>query len=70
MGAGLGVGFTYSCDPVCGHARHKKVADRAISLIAQGERLAEHKGKDILNRAEGVCSSRQGPCFTVKKMYP
>ncbi|HXI40103.1 MAG TPA: BON domain-containing protein [Bryobacteraceae bacterium] len=54
IGAGLGVGFTYFCDPVCGHARRKKVADRAISLIAQGERLAEHKGKDILNRAEGM----------------
>ena len=54
MGAGLGVGFTYFCDPDRGRARRKKVGDRAVSLIAQGERLVEHKGKDILNRAEGI----------------
>jgi hypothetical protein len=54
MGAGLGVGFTYFCDPDRGHARRKKVADRAVSLIAQGERLVEHQGKNILNRAEGM----------------
>ncbi len=54
MGAGLGVGFTYFCDPGRGHARRKKVADRAVSLIAQGERLVEHKGKNILNRTEGM----------------
>jgi hypothetical protein len=54
MGAGLGVGFTYFCDPGRGHARRKMVADRAVSLIAQGERLVEHKGKNILNRTEGM----------------
>jgi hypothetical protein len=47
MGAGLGVGFTYFCDPDRGHARRKKLADRAVSLIAQGESLVEHKGKNI-----------------------
>jgi len=54
MGAGLGVGFTYFCDPDRGRARRKNLADRAVSLIAQGERLVEHKGKNILNRAEGM----------------
>jgi BON domain len=53
-GAGLGAGFTYFCDPDRGHARRKKVSDRAVSLIAQGERLVGHKGKGILNRAEGM----------------
>ena len=56
MGAGLGVGFTYFCDPDRGHARRKKVSDRASSLIAQGERLVEHKGRSVLNRAEGILS--------------
>lgn len=55
-GAGLGAGFTYFCDPDRGHARRKKVADRAVSLIEQGERLVEHKGNSILNRAEGILS--------------
>jgi len=54
MGAGLGVGFTYFCDPGRGHACRKKVADRAVSLIAKGERLVEHKRKNILNRTEGM----------------
>ena len=54
MGAGLGVGFTYFYDPDRGHARRKKVADLAVSLIGQGERLVEHKDKNILNRAEGM----------------
>jgi hypothetical protein len=52
MGASLGAGFTYFCDPDRGHARRKKVADRAVSLIAQGERLVEHEGRNILNRTE------------------
>jgi len=51
MGASLGVGFTYFCDPDRGHARRKKVANRAVSLIAQGERLVEQKGNNILSRA-------------------
>jgi osmotically-inducible protein OsmY len=53
-GASLAVGFMYFCDPDRGHARRKKVADRAVSLIAQGERLVEHKAKNTLNRAEGL----------------
>jgi osmotically-inducible protein OsmY len=58
-GAGLGAGFTYFCDPDRGHARRKKVSDRAASLIAQGERLVEHKGNSILHRAEGIFSQAQ-----------
>jgi hypothetical protein len=53
-GAGLGAGFTYFCDPDRGHARRKKVADRAVSLVAQGEHLFEQKSKHILNGAEAM----------------
>jgi len=69
MGAGLGVGFTYFCDPDCGHGRRKKVADRAVSLIAQGERLVEHQGKNILNRAEGMLN-RVGSLFHHQEDVP
>jgi len=54
VGAGLGAGLMYVFDPNCGQARRKRVSRRAISLLAQGEHLVEQKGKDILNRAEGV----------------
>ena len=68
-GAGLGAGFTYFCDPDRGHARREKVADRALSLIAQGERLVEHKGKNMLNRAERILS-RTRPLFHRREDVP
>ena len=68
-GAGLGAGFTYFCDPDHGHARRKKVADRALSLIAQGERLVEHKGKNMLNRAEKILSQAR-PLFHRQEDVP
>ena len=68
-GAGLGAGFTYFCDPDRGYARRKKVADRVFSLIARGERLVEHKGKNVLNRAERILSQTR-PLFHRREDVP
>ena len=68
-GAGLGAGLTYFYDPDRGHARRKKVADRAVSLIAQGERLVEHKGKNMLSRAERILSQAR-PLFHRQEDVP
>src|SRR5262249_2639027 len=62
MGAGLGMGVAYFCDPDCGRARRKKVGDRATRLITQGGCLVEHKGKNLLNRAEGMLPQSRSVC--------
>jgi hypothetical protein len=54
MGAGLGVGAMYFCDPNRGRARRKQLAEKTVSILVQGEHLVEKKGKDMLNRAGGL----------------
>jgi hypothetical protein len=54
MGASVGAGIIYFCDPNRGRARRREVAEKAVSILARGEHLAEQKGIDILNRTEGV----------------
>lgn len=54
MGASLGAGAMYFCDPSRGHARRKVAAGRTVSLMAEGGRLVEREGRHIVSQAEGL----------------
>jgi hypothetical protein len=52
----------YFCDPNRGRARRKQLAEKTVSILAQGEHLVEKKGKDMLNRAGGLLAAAQTRC--------
>jgi len=53
-GAGLGAGLMYLFDPNRGHSRRARLVGEAKGLLHRGESRAQKRGRDLLNRIEGI----------------